>query len=113
MPSVGAGASGLTVASASFVPETTPLKVWMYPVLPNRVTFAIGGSVTWLLKPFRKKDVMNACCKAGVGAPSPTSIVVFSVTVAVPDFDPSDTEVAVTVTRELTWMIAGAVYKPV
>src|SRR5215472_4916365 len=109
VPSPGGGAVGLIVASASFVPDKTPLNVWMYPVVPSLVTLEIGGSVTRLLKPFRKNDEINACCRDGVGAPAPTSIVGFSVTVADADFDPSAVEVAVTVTFELAVIIPGAV----
>jgi hypothetical protein len=109
VPSVEAGADGLAVANASLVPEMTPLNVWMYPVVPSLVTFAIGGKVTRLANPFRKNDETNACCMLGVGAPRPTSTAVFRVTVADADFDPSATEVAVTVTFEPAVIIAGAV----
>jgi hypothetical protein len=96
------------VARANFVPDTTPLNVWMYPV-PDLVTFAIGGSVTWLKNPFRKNALRKACWMLGVGAPAPTSIVVLSVTVADADFDPSAADVAVTVTFELAVISPGAV----
>ena len=103
---------GLNVASASFVPETIPLNSCTYPVVPSRFTFAIGGSVTSLLKPLRKKLVTNGCC-IGFGAPDPTSSTVAIVIVVLPDFEKSAAAVAVTVTFVLTVMFGGEVYNPV
>src|SRR4051794_4173373 len=83
---------------------------WTYPELPNVRTFATGGDDTRALKPARFQAPWNAAVIVSVGAPLPTEISGFKLTVAVPEAVASKELVAVIVTFCEVEIPPGAVY---